>query len=291
MRFAYIDAERASYPVLVLCSVLEVTRAGYYAWRGRGVSRRQKANQDLAKRIIEIHATSRRAYGAPRILAELRGQGLSVSQKRVAKLMVANGIRARRRRRWVPKTTDSNHCLPIAPNLLDRKFQRTAPNEAWVGDITYIRTEEGWLYLATLLDLYSRKVVGWSMSATMTRYLPLAALSMAVQSRKPAPGLIHHTDRGSQYASGDYQEALRRMGMVPSMSRKGNCWDNAVAESFFSTLKNELTCAFKTKSEARRAIFEYIEVFYNRKRRHSSIGYLTPLEFEAHSGSGVHQCA
>lgn len=205
--------------------------------------------------------------------------------------MRKQGIRARRRRRWVPKTTDSNHRLPVAPNLLGRAFERTAPNQAWVGDITYVRTDEGWLYLATLLDLYSRKVVGWSMSDKIDRHLVLGALEMAALTRRPGAGLIHHTDRGSQYASADYRQALDRHGMIASMSRKGNCWDNAVAESFFSTLKTELSGAYKARQDARRAIFEYIEVFYNRKRRHSSLGYLTPSEFEDRFYSEVPLCA
>lgn len=291
MRFAFIEAEKANFPVTVLCSALEVSPAGYYAWRGRPESRRRQANRELAGRIVEIHSQSRKAYGAPRITAELRRQGVAVSQKRVARLMAATGIRGRRRRRWVPRTTDSNHSFPVAPNRLDRNFHQVAPNKAWVGDITYIRTDEGWLYLATLIDLYSRKVVGWAMDDSMDRHLPLSALSMAVALRDPPPGLIHHSDRGSQYASFDYQAALREAGMVPSMSRKGNCWDNAVAESFHSTLKNELPMAFKTKVEAKRAIFEYIEVFYNRKRRHSSLAYATPHEFETQSGCGHALCA
>jgi transposase InsO family protein len=191
----------------------------------------------------------------------------------------------------MPKTTDSNHRLPVAPNLLDRAFERTAPNQAWVGDITYVRTGEGWLYLATLLDLYSRKVVGWSMSDRIDRHLALGALEMATINRQPGPGLIHHTDRGTQYASGDYRNALEKHGMIASMSRKGNCWDNAVAESFFSTLKTELAGSYKSHADARRAIFEYIEVFYNRKRRHSSIGYVSPTEFEDRFYSEIPQCA
>lgn len=286
-----IDAEKAVYPVTILCKALDVTRSGYYAWLGRGKSSRERTNEELSVRIVEIHKASRGTYGCPRIQAELKSQGHRVSRRRVARLMRNQGIRVRRRKRWTPRTTDSNHRLPVAPNLLDRAFERSAPNQAWVGDITYVRTDEGWLYLATLLDLYSRKVVGWSMSDKIDRHLVLGALEMAAFNRKPAAGLIHHTDRGSQYASGDYREALDRNGMIASMSRKGNCWDNAVAESFFSTLKTELSGAYKTHADARRAIFEYIEVFYNRKRRHSSLGYLTPAEFEARFNSEVPQCA
>lgn len=291
MRFATIDAEKAAYPVTVLCETLEVSTSGFYAWLSRGKSSRERANEELTERIVQIHRESRGSYGCPRIQIELRYQGQRVSRKRVARLMRKQGIRVRRRRRWVPKTTDSNHSLPVAPNLLDRQFQQSAPDQAWVGDITYVRTDEGWLYLANMLDLYSRKVVGWAMSDKIDRHLVLSALNMAVHNRKPAAGLIHHTDRGSQYASIDYCKALQKHGMIPSMSRKGNCWDNAVAESFFSTLKTELSGGYRTREEARRAIFEYIEMFYNRKRRHSSIGYLTPVEFETRFNRAVPECA
>lgn len=286
-----MDAEKASYPVTVLCEALGVTRSGYYAWLKRDKSSWERANDELGERIVRIHQESRGTYGCPRIQVELRHQGVRVSRKRVARLMRKRGVKVRRRRAWVRRTTDSNHLLPVAPNLLNRTFDQKAPNQAWVGDITYVRTDEGWLYLATLLDLYSRKVVGWSMSDRIDRVLALNALEMAVQKRKPDAGLVHHTDRGSQYASGDYRKALKSYGMVASMSRKGNCWDNAVAESFFSTLKSELSGGYRSREEARRAIFEYIEVFYNRKRRHSSIGYLTPNEFEARLGKAAPQCA
>jgi transposase InsO family protein len=286
-----VDAEKAVYPVKVLCEALEVTRSGYYAWLRRGKSSWERANDELSEKIVEIHKESRGTYGCPRIQVELRHQGFRVSRKRVGRLMRMKGIKVRKRRAWAPKTTDSAHALPVAPNLLDREFEQTAPNQAWVGDITYVRTDEGWLYLATLLDLYSRKVVGWSMSDRIDRILALNALEMAVLNRKPGAGLIHHTDRGSQYASHDYRKALEGHGMVASMSRKGNCWDNAVAESFFSTLKAEVSGGYRTREEARRAIFEYIEVFYNRKRRHSSIGYLTPNEFEARFSRTEPQCA
>jgi transposase InsO family protein len=286
-----IDAEKAAYPVIVLCRALGVTRQGYYAWLKRDKSSRQRTNEELSVRIVEIFKENRGTYGCPRIQATLRSQGHRVSRQRVARLMRQQGLRARRRKRWTPKTTDSNHRLPVAPNLLDRVFERTAPNQAWVGDITYVRTDEGWLYLATLLDLYSRKVVGWSMSDRIDRRLALSALEMATINRQPGPGLIHHTDRGTQYASGDYRKALEKHGMIASMSRKGNCWDNAVAESFFSTLKTELAGSYKSHADARRAIFEYIEVFYNRKRRHSSIGYVSPTEFEERFNSEIPQCA
>ena len=262
MKFAFIEAEKATYPISILCQVLEVTRSGYYAWLRRGQSSWARTNDALGVRI----------------LAELKSQGHRVSRKRVARLMVEQGVRARVRCRWVPRTTDSRHGFPVAPNLLDRQFDRRAPDQAWVGDVTYVRTGEGWLYLATLLDLYSRKVVGWSMSDRIDRHLVLGALEMAILARKPAPGLIHHSDRGSQYASADYREALKSLGLEASMSRS---WDNAIAESFFSTHKTELAGTYETHADARRAIFEYVEVFYNRKRRHSTIDYLTPVEFEA----------
>lgn len=286
-----IEAEKADYSVSLLCRALNVTRSGYYAWLRRGQSSWERTNEELSGQIVAIHKESRGTYGCPRIRAELKHQGHQVSRKRVARLMKERGIRARKRRRWVPRTTDSRHGLPVAPNLLDREFIRSAPDQAWVGDITYIRTDEGWLYLATLLDLYSRKVVGWSMSANIDRHLALGALEMATLARSPGPGLIHHTDRGTQYASSDYRQALERHGMVASMSRKGNCWDNAVAESFFSTLKTDLAGTYKSHADARRAIFEYIEVFYNRKRRHSTIDYHTPVEFEGKFKMQVSQCA
>lgn len=291
MKYAMIDAEKASYPVLALCSALDVSPSGYYAWRSRPVSARQRSDEALSSRIVEIHSKSRGTYGGPRIHAELQSQGETVSRHRVARLMRAEGLVVRRKRRFVPKTTDSNHALPVAPNLLDRNFHQAAPDQAWVGDITYVRTGEGWLYLATLLDLHSRRVVGWAMSETIDRHLVLDALKMAVVNRRPSSGLIHHTDRGSQYASGDYRKALKKLGMKASMSRKGNCWDNAVAESFFSTLKTELSGSFETRADARTGIFEYVEVFYNRQRRHSSIGYLSPAEFEERATSGSSECA
>ena len=286
-----MDAEKAEYPVTVLCDALGVSSSGYYAWLKRGKSSRERNNEVLTERILQIHRESRGTYGSPRILVELRAQGQRVGKRRIARLMQRQGIRVRKRRRWVPKTTDSNHNLPVAPNLLDRNFQQTAANQAWVEDITYVRTDEGWLYLATLLDLFSRKVVGWSMSDRIDRVLALNALDMAVKNRRPGAGHIHHSDRGSQYASNDYREALKSHRMVVSMSRKGNCWDNAVAESFFSTLKTELSGGYRSHEEARRAIFEYIEVFYNRKRRHSNFGYLSPVEFEARHKGEVAQCA
>jgi transposase InsO family protein len=279
--FEFIAAKKAQYPIEVLCDVLEVSRAGFYAHHGRPKSKRATRDEVLGEKIAAIHKEGRRAYGSPRVYKELVKLGEHVSRKRVIRLMQERDLRGKRRRHF-HTTTDSDHAMPVASNILARDFSASAPNQKWVGDITYIPTREGWLYLATLLDLFSRRVVGWSMSDRMPTSLPLAALEMALRMRRPPRGLVHHTDRGSQYASAEYQSALAKHGLVASMSRKGNCWDNAVAESFFATLKVELVrdADFATRAEARAAVFEYIEVFYNRQRLHSSIGYATPSEFE-----------
>lgn len=231
--------------------------------------------------IKEVHQESRENYGSPRVHRALLSRGEKCCVNTVARYMRENDIAAKTKRKF-KHTTDSNHSYPIARNVLDRQFEQTEPNRAWVGDITHIRTREGWLYLATVLDLFSRKIVGWSMSCRIDRHLVIDALKMAVSNRRPPPGLIHHSDRGSQYASGDYQALLKEHGMICSMSRKGNCWDNAVMESFFHSLKTELVHHenFATRDEARAAIFEYIEVFYNRVRLHSSLGYLSPAHYE-----------
>lgn len=279
--FEFIAAEKAQYPIDLLCEVLEVSRAGFYAHHTRPKSARATRDEMLGEKIVAIHKKGRRAYGSPRVHEELVKLGEHVSRKRVIRLMQERDLRGKRCKRF-RTTTDSDHAMPVASNMLARDFSASAPNQKWVGDITYIPTREGWLYLATLLDLFSRRVVGWSMSDRMPTSLPLAALDMALRRRRPSPGLVHHTDRGSQYASAEYQAVLAKHGLVPSMSRKGNCWDNAVAESFFATLKVELVrdADFATRAEARAAVFEYIEVFYNRQRRHSSIGYATPSEYE-----------
>ena len=281
MKFAFIAVEKASAPVAALCKVLEVSRSGYYAWERRVPSARSREDAKLRVHIAAIHERSRGVYGAPRVHAELRASGFRVSRKRVARLMSELGLESRRKRRF-KATTDSRHTLPVAENVLDRKFEVDAPNVAWVTDITYVWTSEGWLYLAAILDLFSRRVVGFAMSERIDRQLALDALCAAVGRRLPNAGLVHHSDRGSQYASGDYQDALDEAGVVCSMSRKGNCWDNAVAESFFATLKTELVYLrrFATRAEAREAIFEFIESFYNRERRHSTLGYLSPVAFE-----------
>jgi putative transposase len=281
VRFELIDAQRAHFPVEFMCEQLGVSRSGFYAWSQRPESARQQADEALAAEVAQVHRDSRSTYGSPRVHAELRAQGLKVSRKRVARLMEEQKLAARRRRRWV-RTTDSNHRNPVAPNVLERDFSPSQPNSTWATDITYVWTGEGWWYLAVVLDLFSRRVVGWSMSEHIDTKLVLGALEMALEGRQPPKGLIHHSDRGSQYASAEYQQALASRGIQCSMSRKGNCWDNAVVESFFSSLKMELVYPtdFATRHQARSAIFEYIEVFYNRRRRHSSLGYVSPVEYE-----------
>jgi transposase InsO family protein len=282
VKFAFIAAEKASYPVRVLCRTLEVSRAGFYAWHTRPAAARTRADHRLGVEIKAIHAETRQRYGSPRVHAELRDRGHRVGRKRVARLMRQHGLCARRRRRF-RVTTDSNHPLPVAANVLGRQFTVVAPDTAWVTDITYLWTREGWLYLAVILDLFSRAVVGWAMSAQITtQHLTLQALKMALGRRRPPQGLLHHSDRGSQYASADYQRTLTAYGIVGSMSRRGNCWDNAVAESFFATIKVELVhdTDWTTRGEARGEVFEYLEGFYNGQRRHSTLGYLSPLAFE-----------
>ena len=281
MRYQFVREHSGQFPVQRMCRLLEVSPSAYYAWRGRPESQRVREDRRLLMEIRAIHSAKREVYGSPRIHAELKAQGLRLGEKRVARLMCENGIRAKQKRKF-KVTTDSKHSHPVALNLLARDFEATAPNQKWAADITYIPTTEGWLYLAAIMDLYSRMIVGWSMSSRMTRRPVLDALDMAVGRRRPGPGLLHHSDRGSQYACGDYQEALRGHGMLCSMSRKGDCWDNAPMESFFHTLKTELVNhrRYQTRWEAKADIFEYIEVFYNRARRHSALGYQTPAEYE-----------
>jgi transposase InsO family protein len=264
-----------------MCEVFEISRQGFYAWRKRPPSRRQKQNEKLLKEIKTIHEESRQTYGSPRIHRALRTKDYLVGRNRVARIMRENSIRAVQKRRS-RRTTNSNHAFPVAPNLVNREFAAAQPNQVWLADITYVDTRDGWLYLAAVLDVHSRKIVGWSMDSTMSRRLCMDALEMAVLTRKPSEGLIHHSDRGSQYASGDYQELLEKHQMICSMSRKGDCWDNAPMESFFGTLKTESLhrYIFETKNAARREIFDYIEVFYNRKRSHSSLNYMSPAAFE-----------
>jgi transposase InsO family protein len=281
VRFRFIATEKAQFPVRLLCRTLQVSRAGFYAWQDRAPSTRDQVDDRLGLEIAAIHTESRRCYGSPRIHAELMERGCRTSRKRVARLMRTRGLAARRRRRF-RATTQSQHSFPIAPNHLARQFERLTPDQAWVTDITYIWTGEGWLYLAIVLDLYSRFAVGWAMNERITDDLTLDALGMALQRRRPPQGLLHHSDRGSQYASGDYQRVLAEHGIVCSMSRRGDCWDNAVAESFFATLKVELVhdAAWATRAAARTELFDYLEIFYNGQRRHSALGYLSPRAFE-----------
>jgi putative transposase len=282
VRFELIKAEKANHDVALLCRVLNVSRQGFYAWLGRKPCSRQQRDDSLRRSIGRAFDESGGSYGSPRVHLELQSKGLVTSRRRVARLMREHGLVARPRRRRFVRTTDSRHGYRIAPNLLARDFAPELPNRAWATDITYIATKQGWLYLAVILDLYSRKVVGWSMQPYLDRRLVLAALEMAIASRRPAPGLVHHSDRGVQYACDEYQRTLAEAEIVPSMSRKADCWDNAVVESFFSTLKQELVYRrqFTSHDEARAAIFEYVEGFYNRRRRHSTLGYLSPMEYE-----------
>lgn len=279
--YELVEAEKAYFPVEAVCKAAGVSRSAYYAWRSATPSQRAVANDRLLAEIRAIHAEHRERYGSPRIRAELRDRGLEAGKHRVARLMRENGIKARPRRRF-RRTTDSRHKLPVATNLLERRFTATAPNEAWVGDITYIWTAEGWAYLAVLLDLYSRRVVGWALRKSLSRDLAVSALRHALTRRRPPPGLVHHTDRGCQYASSEYRRLLEQHGAACSMSAAGDCYDNAVAESFFATLKKELVhgCAFETRSEAYDAISDYIENYYNPKRRHSAAKYLSPINCE-----------
>ena len=265
-----------------MCRVLGISASGYYAWKQRRPSTRQQANEAMVERIRTIHAESEATYGSPRVHAELKAQGIQCNKKRVERLMRVHCIQGRQRKRWRPRTTDSGHSLPVAPNVLNREFEAEAPDLKWVTDITYIPTAEGWLYLAAVMDLYSRRIVGWSMASRYTSKLVKDALKLAVAQRQPGPGLIHHSDRGSQYASADYRVLLTAWGMVASMSRKGNCYDNAPMESFFGTLKTERVHhrRYQTRAEARQDIFHYMEVFYNRKRRHSALSYMSPDQFE-----------
>jgi transposase InsO family protein len=283
-RFRFIQAEKASYPIALLCRALQVSRAGYYAGARRGVSTRARANVVLTEQIRAIHQSSRGTYGAPRVHAELQASGQRVSRKRVARLMQAATVRGCSRRRQRVCTTVTDPTATAAPNLVARRFEASRPNELWVGDITYLATDEGWLYLATLLDAYSRRIVGWAMADHLRTELALDALTMALQQRRPPPGqLVHHTDRGCQYTAHAYQAALATHGVTCSMSRAGDCYDNALAESFFGTLKAELVHGqrWPSRRAARLDVFEWIEVFYNRQRRHSALAYGSPVGFEA----------
>lgn len=283
MKFAWINAHRRRLNVDLMCQVLQVSRSGYYAWRDRPTSARSTRRQTVMEQIREVYDDSRGTYGSPRVTVELKGQGVSVSENTVARYMRSAGIRVRPRRSFVPRTTDSAHPHPIASNVLDRDFDASAPDAKWACDLTYIWTDEGWLYLSVVLDLFSRRVVGWSMTDHLRSEAVAEALSMALKGRRPGAGLLHHSDRGVQYACGAYRELLNEHGIQRSMSRSGNCYDNAAVESFFGTLKTELVhrTRYATRDEARASVFEWIECWYNRKRRHSSLNYLSPEAFEA----------
>ena len=279
MRFALIDAEKAHYPVASLCGLLSVSRAGYYAWCTRPESKHAREDRRLEVQVRAAHEAGRRYYGSPRVQAELRSQGIRVGRNRVIRLMREQGLRARTRRRF-KCTTKSDPALPVAPNLLNRDFTAARPNQRWVGDTTELLVPGGKIFLAVILDLYSRFVVGWALSRANDRHLTLAALDMAVRRRCPKAGLLSHSDRGSPYASQDYQKELDAHGIVCSMSRSGNCLDNAAMESWNSTLKSELGEDFDGPVDANGKVFDYIEVFYNQERKHSSLNYLSPAEFE-----------
>jgi putative transposase len=267
--------------VAMMCGQLGVSRSGYYAWKQRPPSARKQKDEVLVEAIKEVHEESLGTYGSPRILDDLKERGFDVGRRRVARLMAENGITGTPPKPF-KRTTDSKHNHAIADNVLNREFTADAPDKSWATDITYVRTWEGWMYLAVVIDLFSRRVVGWSMATHMRTELVMDALTMALGHRMPAASMVHHSDRGSQYASKDYRAALRDNGIVCSMSRKGNCWDNAVVESFFATLKKELIHRrpWATVRAARQAIVHYIEIFYNRKRKHSTLGYVSPAKFE-----------
>ena len=281
MRYKFIRDHREAFPVSLMCRVLEVGRNGFYTWLTRPESPRSRENRRLIVEIKALHEASRKTYGSPRVHADLKEQGYTWGKHRGARLMRQHGIVSKHKRKF-KVTTNSRHAYPVAANKLQRRFKVSRPNQCWVSDITYIPTREGWLYLAVTLDLFHRRVVGWSMDRWITGQLVIKALNMAIKNGHLKPGLIHHSDRGVQYACNDFQGLLNTYKMQCSMSRKGDCWDNAVAESFFHTLKVELTHDrnYKTRQEAQADIFEYIEVFYNRQRRHSYLNYLSPVEFE-----------
>jgi transposase InsO family protein len=282
--FAWVHDNRGTFEVSTMCEVLRVSRSGYYAWAGRAPGERARHRRELVEQIRTVHVESAGTYGSPRVHAELADREVKVCVNTVAKLMRDAGIRALTCNRFVPRTTDSGHGLPVAANLLDRDFAADAPDRKWACDITYVATGEGFLYLAAVMDLCSRRIVGWSMAEHLRTELCTDALAMALRSRgDPGAGLIHHSDRGAQYASGDYQRLLRDHGITASMSRAGDCYDNAAMESFWGTLKTELVYQqqYATREEARQSIFRYIECWYNRRRRHSAIGYKSPEQFEA----------
>jgi transposase InsO family protein len=281
VKFAFIAAKRGDFPVAWMCRRLEVSSSGFYRWDSAEESERARYDRQLGTKIRALHAASDGTYGSPRIHRDLIAEGKAISRKRVARVMRDNGLVGEAPRRF-RRTTDSKHQLPIADNIVARNFAPPAPNQVWAADITYVRTWAGWLYLAVVIDLFSRRVVGWAVADHMRKELVLSALTMAFDARRPSAGLVCHSDRGSQYASQAHRDALDHHGAICSMSRKGDCWDNAVVESFFGTLKQELLYrrAWPTRAAAIEAIGEYIERFYNTRRRHSTLGYLSPLEYE-----------
>lgn len=281
MIYEFIEKHRSSHAVEMMCRALKVTRSGYYAWRNGGSSRRAQRDAELLEKIRESHRESQGRYGSPNVHEDLRQWGYRCSRKRVARLMKEDGLRCKAVRRF-RVTTDSGHALHVAPDLLQREFSVEAPGKAWVSDITYLWTRQGWLYLCIVLDLWDRKVVGWSMGESLRADLAVEALRKAVMRRRPQEGLVFHSDRGIQYCSEVFRMELSRYGMLQSMSRKGNCWDNAVAESFFGILKRELVYheTYHTRNDARLSVFQYIEGWYNRRRRHSTLGRRSPLAFE-----------
>jgi putative transposase len=285
MRFQLIDEAKEEFPVQRLCQVLEVSPSGYFAWRSRPASPRQREDLVLLAHIRSAFSLSNETYGSPRMTRELQDEGLKVGRRRTARLMRENGLKARQKRRF-KRTTDSHHAFPIAPNLLEQNFSAERPNQKWNADISYVWTREGWLYLAVVLDLFARRVVGWAVSDRLHKELALEALHKAVAIRRPSEGLTHHADRGSQYCSIEYQTTLRKHGIRISMSGKGNCFDNAVVETFFKTLKAEMVwrTVFQTRAEAREAIGRYIDGFYNPVRRHSALDYVSPAQFERFAG-------
>jgi len=281
MRFELIDAAKKEFPVQRLCKVLGVSPSGYFAWKERPASLRQRDDMVLLAHVRAAFAVSNRTYGSPRMVHELRDSGLAIGRRRVARLMRENGMKARQKRRF-KRTTDSLHAFPVAPNLLDQDFAATGPNQKWGADISYVWTREGWLYLAVVIDLFARRVVGWMTSDRLHKELALSALRRAIVIRRPPAGLIHHADRGGQYCAIEYQAELRRYGILISMSGKGNCYDNAMVETFFKTLKSELVwrTVFQNRADATAAIGRYIDAFYNPVRRHSALDFKSPLQFE-----------
>ena len=281
MKYWFIGQHSSTHGVQQMCRVIAASRSGYYRWKKQPQSNRQKENEKILVEIKESHKNSKRAYGSPRIVEDLKANGMKCGKNRVARLMKINGIAGKAKKKF-KATTNSKHSLPVAENLLNQNFVAEKPNTVWLSDITYIPTLEGWLYLVVIIDVFSRQVVGWGLSDRLTSGFVVKALYQAIGRRHPGSGCIFHSDRGIQYASADFRDVLKAYGFIQSMSRKGNCYDNAVSESFFHTLKTEhvYDYRYETRAEARQSIFEYIEMFYNRQRRHSALGYRSPVSFE-----------